>query len=71
MNWTKKTPTEEDGYYWWRENISYIAKIVSIQDGRLYRIGIGFDNSRSPAIYGGEWFGPLQEPGGDAIENCS
>lgn len=53
MNWTTKTPTEP-GWYWWRKSIAYHAEIVKV-------IQCG-------GVFGGQWFGPLQEPGGDVVD---
>lgn len=66
--WTKKTPTEP-GYYWWREDIAHHARIAYFTEDRRM-ILMGWLDSQSPAAFLGEWYGPLQEPGGDAVENC-
>lgn len=63
--WTKKAPTE-DGWYWWREDISRHGAVLRVVDDRVYLAGCPFPLSD----FGGEWYGPLVEPGGDAIENC-
>lgn len=64
--WRKAPPTE-DGYYWHREDISYEAVIRYVFRGLVKH---GIDVRGEVASYGGEWYGPLQEPGGGAIENC-
>ena len=64
--WTKAVPTE-DGYYWHRESIAHEAVIRVVYRGIVKH---GLDTRGRAESYGGEWFGPLQKPGGDAIENC-
>ncbi len=68
MNWTKKLPTEP-GFYWWRDRLGDKPYIVEISaKSRVYVPGIS-TVYRSDS-YGGQWYGPLIAPGGDAIENC-
>jgi hypothetical protein len=66
--WTKKLPTEQ-GWYWWRESISFNGKVVYVTEtDSAYLPG---DELRHYLTWlGGEWYGPLQEPGGDVNENC-
>ena len=68
MNWTKALPTQP-GYYWWREDISCEARSVYvIADLRVFFHGIA--RPLPVADVGGQWYGPVEAPGGDAIENC-
>lgn len=69
MNWTKKPPTDKPGYYWWRLSIAFNAQVVRVSEtGKVYSIGCDYWEDISS--FDGEWYGPLQEPGGDAIESC-
>ena len=70
MHWTKKAPTE-NGWYWWRPQLSHTAHIVLVSNGRSYDQFTSANWSPKPKNRGGEWYGPLVEPGGDAIENCT
>lgn len=65
LHWSKKTPFK-DGWYWWRENISAKPEIVEIFWLQVVNRAV----EGSVLQMGGQWYGPLQEPGGDAIENC-
>lgn len=62
--WTKAPPTEP-GWYWWRENIEYNAVVqwVSSSGAAVAPLGATWQ----AAEMGGQWFGPLREPGGDAV----
>ena len=62
--WTKYPPTM-DGWYWHRKDISCEAGMAYVRDGHV--VGTGWRHPVESA--GGEWFGPLQAPGGDAVEN--
>lgn len=68
LNWTKKVPTKS-GWYWWRRDISKGGVIVWVDES-----GFVPQNHLVPIYsaesFGGQWYGPLQEPGGDAVENC-
>lgn len=66
--WTKTPPTTP-GWYWWREDISRHAKIVYVTESLHSMEVFSFARWRVTGR-GGEWAGPLVEPGGDAIENC-
>lgn len=71
MTWTKATP-KADGHYWWRRALGYVGEVVRIEGGIVfsaYRQLGGFLDSADRC--GGEWCGPIEEPGGDAIENCT
>jgi hypothetical protein len=70
MNWTKKIRTET-GFYWWRRSIgrqseimfvTKTATLVNIKNGGASHLDLSL-------LVLGEWYGPLQTPGGDAIEN--
>lgn len=65
MNWTMRSPTE-DGWYWWRPALGCFALILRVQDGWVWEARTHLPTEGQ----GGEWYGPLVEPGGDAIENC-
>lgn len=65
--WTKKTPTEP-GHYWWRESIGFVPIVFLLDTQGVVRSP--FEYSRHADTLGGEWCGPLQPPGGDAVENC-
>jgi hypothetical protein len=64
--WTYVAP-KEDGYYWHRTGIEHFAVVRYVRDGAVF-----FGSTVIPRAetLGGQWFGPLKEPGGDAIENC-
>ena len=64
--WTRQPPTE-NGYYWHREDISRYGVIRYIQHGKVYFGGHFVGDAEG---YGGEWWGPIEEPGGGAIEDC-
>jgi hypothetical protein len=66
MRWTKKPPAE-DGWYWWRRDVARRGRVVRVAAGRVMHPSYGFGWADAQ---GGEWYGPLQEPGGDAVENC-
>ncbi len=67
-NWTKAPPTEP-GWYWWRNRLGqgYVFEVVDWPGGGLAVMG-QYREYITPAQRGGEWSGPLQEPGGDAEE---
>jgi hypothetical protein len=66
--WTKRAP-KMYGWYWWRRSIEFHAEIVQVVPGG--GLGACVDGKNIRAVdFGGEWYGPLIEPGGDAIENC-
>ena len=65
--WTKEPP-DQDGWYWHRESIAHKAVIRYVRGGSVY---LGLHRIGPVQTFGGEWYGPLQEPGGDAIENCT
>lgn len=75
MNWTKNSPTEP-GWYWFREDMSRSAVIHKV--GKWPGGGLAVVLSKrwhdhevsAPENMSGHWYGPLQEPGGDAVENC-
>ncbi len=65
--WTKEPPTEA-GWYWNRKDISCHGSILFLQGtGYIYFPESG--EYFTPVNIGGEWWGPIPEPGGDAIEN--
>lgn len=72
-HWTKRTPAEP-GWYWWRKDISHHAEVVQVgyhAGSAALRVSRSCVSHTTPlVITGGEWFGPLREPGGDAVENC-
>ena len=58
------------GWYWWRVSIAHHAKIVYVSASE--NVNDVFSFAHHPAkTYGGEWYGPLHEPGGDAVEDRS
>ncbi len=65
MTWTKQPPTE-DGYYWHRDSIEQHAVIRYVVSGKVRH---GVNTVGTIDDYGGEWWGPLPEPGGDAVED--
>ena len=64
--WTKQLPTA-DGYYWWRENMTFNAIVVMVRNGRAYEFMTPNFGYRELAHQGGEWSGPIQEPGLTAL----
>ncbi len=66
--WTKKPPTEE-GWYWHRADISWHGRILYLSETGFIRLPITLEID-TPGNIGGEWWGPIPEPGGDAVENC-
>ena len=68
MSWTKELP-REPGWYWWRESVAYGGKVVWLSSQAFV---LECNGRRDfAATMGGEWYGPLVPPGGDAIEDCS
>jgi len=66
LRWTTHVPTSP-GWYWWRESLAFVALLVRVTEcGFHYRAGD--DKRHDSASFGGQWYGPLQEPGGDAVE---
>lgn len=61
LYWTKELP-KEDGWFWWREDLSQVAIVLRVWKGR--GVGSGYVNGPIENM-GGEWCGPLQEPGRD------
>ncbi len=67
-HWTTQTPTAP-GVYWWRPALGDVPTIVRLTvRGWVHVPGIG--RGFQPESYAGQWYGPLEPPGGDAIENC-
>lgn len=70
MTWTKEPPTEP-GWYWWREDLSYNGMIVWVSsDGKVSRMFAPLWLWLASEM-GGQWFGPLQVPGGDETSRPS
>lgn len=68
MSWTKKLPTQP-GWYWWRSDISCLGMVVLLSGGLIH--SMFWETPCKPELQAGQWYGPLQEPGGDAVENCA
>ena len=67
--WTKTQPTR-GGWYWWRLSVEYGSTIYWVSSEGSVRAM--FSLQLCPvAGFGGEWYGPLRAPGGDAVENCN
>jgi hypothetical protein len=66
IQWTEQLPTKK-GFYWWRLDISRHATICKVSsEGYVWWFSGGPTFVSNEA---GQWFGPLTEPGGDAIAN--
>ncbi len=65
--WTKQPPTEP-GWYWWRESLPMLGMIVLVSSGKVHSMFHHTPFAEAPELAGGEWFGPLQEPGGGSID---
>lgn len=70
MTWTRTAPAIP-GWYWWRESVSrspIIRRVDNWPSGGLV-VHTRWDGATTPETIEGEWCGPLQEPGGDVVEN--
>jgi hypothetical protein len=66
MRWTEQAPTQ-DGYYWWRQAPGWEGSIVWVRQGAVYWFNCrGADDANG---MGGQWWGPIPQPGGDAAED--
>lgn len=64
MNWSK-SPPQEDGYYWHRDGMDLVPVIRTVYRGRVLH---GIRDLGEVELYGGEFAGPIPEPGLQAEE---
>jgi hypothetical protein len=65
QHWTEKLPTD-DGYYWWRASARHRGVVLCVCRGAVFDCG-SEHLLRPISEQGGEWFGPLVEPSGEAV----
>jgi hypothetical protein len=71
QRWTKRPPIEA-GWYWWRESLAFHARCVWVWRASVapltYYVADRPGFTQPVQNQGGQWYGPLQEPGGDAVD---